>query len=165
MPVYRLITLDPLELCKEDTKGIPLVRRDKVNAPPGHAYVEVKGYPKDSISDKFRWIRKLTPEQYGWILVESVPINEGPSWYVLPTWCICEAAETIKHNSGTLLDAINNIINTLTDIHEKEVALEMFINDRSHDISIDSPIIAKLELTGAQIVELFQKASICGKVD
>lgn len=162
MKTFRLITLNPLAFYGKNLGGLPATL--KANTPPPtptrYSYVEVLDFPVESPAEGFVWTRELTTEQYGWTQTVA-PTPPNPAWYIQPAWRIRAISKVTPYGGGTLMDAIDTTIASLSgDPVQKAVAEEVFYggNILERDSTLLVNMALDLGLSGSDLDTLFQQA-------
>ena len=164
MKTYQLINLSPLKPQYKSLGGLPSSLTRESNppqTPEGYAYVESLPIPEEAAPEGQRYVRELTTEAYGWTQVEAPPAKK-PKWYVQPAWRIRAITKVTPYGSGTLMDSINTIVESLSsDPVQKAVAEEAFYggNTLERDSALLVGMAAGLGLDDVELDNIFQQAA------
>jgi len=162
MKTYKLITTNPLAFYSKSLGGLPtsLTTNSLPPTPTGYNYVEDLVKPEEAAAEGFVWTRELTTESYGWVQTATPPAP-NPEWYIQPAWRIRAISKVTPYGDGTLMDAIDTIIVSLSgDPVQKAVAEESFYggNILERDSTLLVNMAAGLGLVDDQLDELFLQA-------
>jgi len=162
MKTYRLITTNPLAFYNKSLGGLPRILKSVSVpvTPSGYVYVEDLAKPVEEPAEGFVWSRELTTEAYGWTQTPA-PLEPNPEWYVQPAWRIRAISKVTPFGGGTLMDAINTVIISLSaDPVQKAVAEEVFYggNVLERDSALLTTMAFSLGLSGSDLDNLFQQA-------
>lgn len=162
MKPYRLITISPLKFATKNLGGLPasLITNTPPSTPAGYSYVEDLPKPEEDPAEGFIWTRELTTEAYGWTQTAAPPAS-NPEWYVQPAWRIRAISKVTPFGGGTLLDAIDATIASLSsDPVQKAVAEEVFYggNILERDSTLLVTMATGLGLSASDLDSLFQQA-------